>query len=152
HAGPYDVNSVRSVVAVPPLLHDQVSARFDGWNHRFRRKAERFVKESTNPERQRRKRDAYSDQAVPTAVPRALDRPVVPGEAIRMDRADYRDEQQSSVAGQSAAKHEQIAQRDDRYQRKIYGGPAGPSDIQHAHGLDEQPEHGRSPLLRLAVD
>src|SRR5204862_7938458 len=25
HAGPYGVNSVRSVVPVPPLLHDQVS-------------------------------------------------------------------------------------------------------------------------------
>src|SRR5712691_12606232 len=97
------MNSVRSVVAVPPFLHDQMGARLDGRSHRFGREAERFEKESASSKRQRRKRGDDYNQAVPTAVPGALDRPVVPGKAIRMDRADDRNQQQDSVAGQLPA-------------------------------------------------
>src|SRR6267378_1128644 len=129
-----------------------MGARLNRWSHRFRRQAERFEKESANPERQRHKHSSYSNQAVPAAVPGAPDRSVVSGEAIGMDRASYRDEQQTSVASQlPVAKYRHVAQCDDRSKRKICGGPTGPGDVQHSYRLDEQTEHGRSPLLRFAV-
>src|SRR5205809_7399316 len=129
-----------------------MGARLDGWNHRSGGKAERFEEESASSKRQRRKRRDYSNQAIPTAVPSALERPVVSGEAIRMDRANYRDEQQDSVASQlSAAKHKHVAQHDDRRKRKICGSPARPRNVQHSRRLDQQPKHGRNPLLRFAV-
>src|SRR6266571_1714864 len=108
-----------------------MGASFNGWSHRFRRKAERLEKESTNPERQRRKRSDYSNQAVPAAVPRAPDHPGVSGEAIRMDRANYRDEQLDSVPGQlPVAKYKHVAQCDDQRKSKIRCGQARPSDVQ----------------------
>src|SRR5258708_2002613 len=129
-----------------------MGARLNGRSHRFGRKAERFEKESARSKRQRRKRSGDSNQAIPTAVPRPLDRSVAPGKAIRMDRANDRNEQQDSVAGQlPAPKYRHVAQCDDRRKRKICDGPAGPGDVQHPYRLDEQPEYGRNPLLRFAV-
>src|SRR5881296_3256508 len=109
-------------------------ARLNGWSHRSGRKAERFEKESADSKRQRRKRSDYSNQAIPTAIPRAPEQfPVVSGEAIRMDRANYRNEQRDSVASQlSAAKHKHVAQHDDRRKRKICGSPARPRNVQHS--------------------
>src|SRR5439155_14807389 len=136
---PRNVNSVRSVIAIPPLLHNQMGARLDGWNHRSGGKAERFEEESASSKRKRRKRRDYSSQAIPTAVPRALERPVVSGEAIRMDRADYRYEQRDSVADQlPVAKHKHAAQCDDQRKSEIRCGPARPSDVQHACRREQQ--------------
>src|SRR5437773_9590778 len=121
------MNTVCSVIATPPHLNNQMGARLNGWSHRFGRKAERFEKESTNTECQSRKRSAYSKQAVPAAVPGAPEHLGVSGEAIRMDRANYRDEQRDSVAGQlPVAKYKHVAQHGDRRKCKICGGPARP--------------------------
>jgi hypothetical protein len=55
-----------------------------------------------------------------------------------VDRANYRKEQQDNPASQLlAAKQKHVAQREDHPKRKIYGGPARPSDVQHSYGLDE---------------
>src|SRR6266571_3746058 len=127
-------------------------ARLNGWSHRCGRKAERFEKESASSKRQRRKRSDDSNQAIPAAVPRALERSVVSGEAVGMDRANYRNEQRDSVASRLPfAEHEHVAQYDDQRKHKICGGPAGPNDVQHFCGLDEQPKCGRNPLIRFAV-
>src|SRR5258708_36892457 len=99
-----------------------MGARLDGWSHRFRRKAERFKKECASPERQRRERGAYSNQAVPAAVPGAPDLPGASGEAIRMARADYRDEQRDSVASQlPVAKNKRVAQCTDQRKATMRG-------------------------------
>src|SRR5712691_7635226 len=115
-----------------------MGARLNRWNHRSGRKAERFEKESASSKRQRRKRSDYSSQAIPTAVPRAPERPVVSGEAIRMDRANNRNKQRDNDSSQlPAAKYKQVAQCDDYRKHKICGGPARASDVQHARRLDE---------------
>jgi len=116
-----------------------MGARLNRWSHRSGLKAERFEKESANSKHQRRKRSDYSNQAIPTAVPRAPEQfPVISGEAIRMDRANYRNEQRDNPAGQlPAAKYKHVAQYNDQREHKIYGGPAGPGDVQHSSGLDE---------------
>src|SRR6266852_6958441 len=129
-----------------------MGARLNGWSHRFRRKAERLEKESTNPECQPRKRSAYSNQAIPTAVPGAPEHPGVSGDAIRMDRADYRNEQRDSVASQlPVAKRKHVAQCDDQLKGKIRCGPARPGDVEHSCRRDQQPKRDRNPLLRFAV-
>src|SRR6266571_7168109 len=120
------MNSVRSVISIPPFPYNQLGTRLNRWSHRSGCSAERFEKESASSKRQRRKRSDYSNQTIPTAVPRAPEQfPVVSGEAIRMDRANHRNEQRDSIASQPpAAKHRHVAQYDDHRKRKIYGGPA----------------------------
>src|SRR5207245_11600912 len=105
-------------------------ARLNGWSHRSGRKAERFEKESASSKRQRRKRSDDSNQAIRAAVPRALERSVVSGETVGMDRANYRNEQRDSAASRLPfAKHEHVAHEDDHRQQTIFRGPGRPAIV-----------------------